>query len=176
MQSPTCLKKSWIESLGDFLNTSCSQRNLSKIEGLACGRKHVLTLYIRREVTFSKHSREAQWAHVALHVLVRSQSALILSPGKKYMQEKLIQGQSWVCIRSGCYLCIFERDGVHTQPVDGLNPELVWKRHRGILSSTKATRMTSKVLPTIITIGKHCRGCWAWESQLLNVSASTLQC
>lgn len=70
MQSPTCLIKSKVESLGDFLDTSCSQRNLNKItEGQVCGRKHVLTLYLRREVALGKHSREVRRSHIALHPL-----------------------------------------------------------------------------------------------------------
>lgn len=70
MQSPICLIKSRVENLGDFLDPSCSQRNLNKIEGLVCGRKHVLTLNLKREVALGKHSRKAQRAHTVLHPLV----------------------------------------------------------------------------------------------------------
>lgn len=68
MQSATCLIK--VAKPGDFLDTPCSQRNLNKItEGHVCGKKHVLTWYLRREVTLGKHSGEAQRALIALHPL-----------------------------------------------------------------------------------------------------------
>jgi len=70
MQSPTCLIKNKVESLGDFLDTSCSQRNLNRVtEGPACGRKQGLTSYLRKEVALHKDSRAALRAHIALHPL-----------------------------------------------------------------------------------------------------------
>lgn len=117
----TYLIKSKVESLGDYPDTSCSRRNLNKItEGQVGGSM------------FSPYASGGRWPlvnkaeqHEELIlqcILWPDLDLLLFSLLEKRIHEELIQSHSYVNLRSGCYLCTFERGKVPAQPVNVLSP------------------------------------------------------